>query len=296
MRKVRYYIFLGLLKCIALLPFWCLYRISDFIYFILSRVIHYRKRVITGNISRSFPELSQREVGIITNKFYRHLADVIVESVKLLHVSDEEMRRRIEVKNGDEVERKAADGRPVILFLGHYGNWEWAQEVSCYYRQPAFTCELYRPVKDKVMDDLMLRIRSRFNTTLVTQQEAIRFLLRKYRSNEQFLVGFISDQRPNSQNLHNWTQFLHQDTAFAVGGEEIGKHVNAHYFFLHVEKPRRGHYVMTFKEVCPQDDKTKFPYTLQYLRMMEENIRKQPELWLWSHNRWKFDREGNAIH
>ena len=270
MRKVRYYIFLGLLKCIALLPFWCLYRISDFIYFILSRVIHYRKRVITGNISRSFPELSQREVGIITNKFYRHLADVIVESVKLLHVSDEEMRRRVEVKNGDEVERKAADGRPVILFLGHYGNWEWAQEVSCYYRQPAFTCELYRPVKDKVMDDLMLRIRSRFNT--------------------------ISDQRPNSQNLHNWTQFLHQDTAYAVGGEEIGKHVNAHYFFLHVEKHQRGHYVMTFKEVCPQDDKTKFPYTLQYLRMMEENIRKQPELWLWSHNRWKFDREGKAIH
>lgn len=146
------------------------------------------------------------------------------------------------------------------------------------------------------MDDLMLRIRSRFNTTLVTQQEAIRFLLRKYRSNEQFLVGFISDQRPNSQNLHNWTQFLHQDTAFAVGGEEIGKHVKAHYFFLHVEKPRRSHYVMTFQEVRPEDDKTKFPYTLQYLRMMEANICKQPELWLWSHNRWKFDREGNAIH
>ena len=90
---------------------------------------------------------------------------------------------------------------------------------------------------------------------------------------------------------------MNQDTAYATGGEEIGKHINAHFVFLDIEKPKRGQYVMTFNEmnVAP-DDKSEFPYTKLFLQLLEERIRNKPEYWLWSHNRWEFDREGNVIH
>ncbi len=296
LQKIGFEILVHLLTLVAHLPLSVLYVLSDFLAFVVAHIVRYRRRVVFGNISRAFPDKSPEEVRRIAKAYYRHLCDLIVEGLKLLHISDAELAARINVCGGEEVEAAAASGRPVIIFLGHYGNWEWVQQVTLHYSSPPISAEIYRPMHSLVFDELMKRVRSRWNTLLIPQQQAIRKLMRMYSDGEQFLVGFIADQRPNSSHLYNWTTFLNQDTAFAVGGEELGRHLGAHYFYLQVEKTARGHYRMTFCPLRPIKMDVPYPYTAEYLRRLEQTINHAPEFWLWSHNRWKYNREGKTIH
>ena len=224
-------------------------------------------------------------------KFYRHFCDCIIETVKLLHISDKEIDRRVKLSNGSLIEQIAESNRPIVLFLGHYCNWEWVQAISRHYKRPKINGEIYRPVHDPVMDKIMLKIRSKFGHILIPQKKAVRTILALKNTNESFMIGFISDQRPNSSNLNHWTTFLNQETAYSAGGEEIGKKINAEYVYLDIEKVKRGYYEMTFKIVTPQEGDGKYPYTLQFMQMMETTILRAPEYWLWSHKRWRFSKQ-----
>lgn len=291
---MQYRIIIGLLTLLARFPLKILYLLSEFIYVLVYYVVRYRRKTVRHNLELVFSQKSRREVKGIERRFYRHFCDCIVETVKLLHISDEEMGRRVHVANGDLIEKIASDGRPIILFLGHYGNWEWVQEIVKYYRRPRVSAQVYRPLRDVVMERVMLRVRSRFGSQCIPQKRAFRTFLAMRQENEQFIAGFISDQRPNSSTLKHWTTFLGQDTPYNVGGEEIGRRVGTNYVYLDVVKERRGYYKLTFREMNLLDVSGAYPYTLKFMEMMEETILRAPEYWLWSHNRWKFSRkDGN---
>jgi len=288
--SIKASIALAILKMIAHLPLGVLYLLSDALCFFVQYVIRYRRSVIFMNLRKSFPEKDETEIKQIAGKFYHHLCDIFVETVKMLHLSDEEMLRRVTVTGMSMMEDAAADGRPVFLFIGHYGNWEWVQEVTRRIKAPTLYGEIYNPLKSKVFDHVMMKIRNRYPTILIPKKQAPRTILGMKRDNDSYLIGFIADQRPTRHSLHHWTTFLHQDTPYMVGAEEIGNHVNAKYLYLDVEQPRRGHYVMAIKDMAPVDNGESYPYTRLYLSMLEENIRRQPELWLWTHKRWKHKR------
>lgn len=293
MKDFKFKLVMFLLRSVAYLPFCVLYFLSDIIRFFVVYIIRYRRKVIMTNLRNSFPQKAEHELLGIMHGYYCHMCDLIVETIKLLHISDRQLTEHIEVLNAPLVERLAADGSPVVVFLGHYGNWEWVQEVTRHYARPALNAEIYRHLKDPVSDRMFHVIRSRFNTEQIEQTKAVRRLLQLKNEGKQFLVGFISDQRPNSTNLNHWTWFLNQDTAYAAGGEEIGRHVGAKYVYLEVLKTRRGHYRMTFNEIEPSGTETKYPYTIAFMHMLEATINKAPQYWLWSHNRWKFKRNNN---
>lgn len=289
---MRYKIVYTAFRLLASLPLSFLYFISDIIFIILYYVIKYRQKVVDKNLGNSFPEMKPEERERTKKMFYMHLSDCIVETIKMLHISDEEMSERVVVNNTELIENKANDGKSIILFMGHYGNWEWVQEISKRYKKPGLSGEIYRHAKNKVFNRLIITIRSRFNTMQIEQKKAVRTLIGLNREGKQILVGFISDQRPNSSNLNHWLYFLNQETAIAVGGEEIGKHIGAHYVYLDIEKPSRGHYVLTFMEIIPHNDiKDEYPVTAEFYRMFEQTIKRDPAYWLWSHDRWKFKRQ-----
>ena len=259
-------------------------------YFIIYHTVRYRRKTVRTNLCNSFPEKSDKERKKIERKFYRHFCDCIVETIKLLHLTDKEADRRIKVTNVSLIEQLAKDGAPIILFLGHYGNWEWTPAVTYHYKRPALNGQIYRPLHSCVMEQVMLTIRSRFHTLSIPQKSAFRTLLRMRQENRQFLIGFVADQRPNSGNLYHWTTFLSQDTAYSTGGEEIGKRTGAHFVYLETEKIKRGYYQMTFHLIPPLCDGKEYPYTRQFMNMLESSIRRAPEYWLWSHKRWRFSR------
>lgn len=286
--KLKYALYRGLFTSLALLPFPVLYALSDGLRLIITKVMKYRRNVIRTNLRNSFPEKSEAELLEIEKDFYSQFADNIVETAKLLHISDRQVDKRIQVEGGELVDRLIGEGHPVVLYLGHYANWEYVPAVVRHFTKPQLCAQVYKPLRDKAFDRLMLKVRSRFNPVSVKQEKVFRTMLGWYRDKEPFIIGFIADHRANGSVSHHTTTFLGQPTHFSPGGEEIGNRVNAAYLYLDVEKPRRGHYKFTVKPIEPASLEGDSPYTRRYMEMLEATIRRRPGLWLWSHRRWLY--------
>ena len=285
--SVKAKIIIYCLRALALLPLGALYILSDIAYIILYKIVGYRRKVVRENLRLAFPDKSESELKNIEKEFYRHLCDVFIEAVKLLHISDRVLDKRVEVVNARLVDEAYRNNQSVILFLGHYGNWEWVSDIVRYFETPIHTGQVYHPLSNKVMDQVMLKIRSRFNADNIPMARTVRHLLRIEDSGSHFIVGFIADQRPAEKILKHWTSFFGIETPYIIGAETIGQHVNACYLYMDIEKKGRGRYKLTFVPVKPPaDDKEQYPYTREYLRLLEKSIRRAPAYWLWSHKRW----------
>jgi KDO2-lipid IV(A) lauroyltransferase len=275
----------GLAWLLSLLPLSVLYAFSS----CLSRVVvHrrlYRYKVVERNIAMAFPERSAEARHQILVGFYRHLADSLVESLKMLSESNDSLRRRVEHFGFEQLQADADAQRPVVLYLGHYANWEVVPTITWVIPQ-AFTCaQIYKPAhKVTVGDSIVHRIRNRFGALNIPQKQAFRTLLSLQRAGKLTITGFIADQRPNGKFSH-WTEFLGLPTAYVVGGEEIGRRIGAAYYYLDIRCPYRGHTVLTLQRLDPELGED-YPYTVSYLRRLEQTIHRDPALWLWSHKRW----------
>lgn len=289
---IQYKLLVGFLTAVAHVPLCILYLISDMAYFLIYYVVRYRRKTVRHNLEMVFSGYSRRQIVEIEKKFYHHLCDCIAETLKLLHITDEEIDRRVEVLNGEYIDSIIRSGHSVVLFLGHYGNWEWVQAIIHHFKEPLVGGQIYRPLRNKLMDKVMLKIRSRFKLECIPQKKAVRRLIEIEHNGEKFVIGFISDQRPLGKYMHHWTWFLGLDTPYVIGGESIGDHVGAKFVYLDVEKTSRGHYRLTFCPVVPDpEDKGPNPYTREFMKMLEKTIYREPAYWLWSHRRWSRQRE-----
>ena len=284
---LKYSLYRALVTPLAWLPMPVLYTLGTALRMVLEHVIKYRRKVVRQNLRNSFPEKPEAELREIEHDFYHQLADNFVETVKLLHMSDGEANRRIEVSGAELPNRYAAEGRPTILYLGHYANWEFVPKIKCHLGYD-ICAQVYKPLRNEAFDKLMLKVRSRFDPISIPQKRVFRQLVGWARAGKPFICGFIADHRSNLKVAHHITTFLNQTTQFNPGGEEIGNRIGAVYLYLDVEKLTRGHYRLTFKEIKPDEADADSPYTREYLRMLEQTIRRRPGLWLWSHRRWKW--------
>ncbi|MDE6297531.1 MAG: lysophospholipid acyltransferase family protein [Muribaculaceae bacterium] len=284
---LKYHSIIFALKCVALFPLRALYLLSDFACFILHKVVKYRVGVVRKNLRNSFPDKSEKELRTIENKFYRHLCDVFIESIKLLHISDRQLMKRVEMRNLEALTDEVSSHQAVILFLGHYGNWEWVPALTLHADPSLLLGELYKPLHNKVMDRVMHRIRSRFSSVAIPTRTAYRTLLQYKREGQHFIIGFIADQRPVGQPLHHWVPFMGQLAPYMAGGETIGDRIGAAYVYAEMIRKKRGHYILQFTRMkASDDDKQPYPYTRLFYSMLEKSIRRDPTVWLWSHNRW----------
>ena len=278
---------ISLLTCVAMLPLGVLYLFSDFIFCVVYRVLRYRKKVVRKNLTEAFPEKSEREIGNIEKEYYHFMCDIIVETVKLLHISPRQLRRRVEVTNPDIVNACVAEGRSAVLMLGHYGNWEWVQEITNVIIDGPFKASIYRPLNSRLWNEVYQRIRSRWNVEIIPQKSAVKVLLDK--AHQPWVCGFIADARPRHVEEDAKVPFLNHLTSFIYGPEVLGRKVGADFFFLEMERVQRGYYRITFHPLDGHGEKEPYPVTRQFWKQFEAVIKKSPAYWLWSHKRWKFD-------
>ncbi len=287
---------LPLLRLISRLPLGVLYVLADLCFPLLYYVARYRRKVVTENLNNAFPELSPRERHKIRRRFYRWFCDYVVETLKLLSISRQEMMRRMVIEGVDEMERSLETKPFVFIFLGHYCNWEWVSSIPLWYqKEDSHGAQLYRPLKNKAFDRLFLEMRSRFGSENISKYEALRHILQLRRDGKKTCIGFISDQTPGWNSIHDWVDFLHQDTPVFTGTERIAKKVDAAIFFADIRRVRRGYYHLVLRRMT--DEPKDFPdyaLTEQYMRELEQIIRRQPHLWLWSHRRWKHRRAADG--
>lgn len=285
-------IILGLLTGLSHLPLGILYRFSDICCFILYTLVRYRRKVVHANLKRSFPEMSAKERKRVEWNFYRFFCDYVVETLKLMTMSADEMRRRMVIEGIDDMEDSLKRKPFVFIYLGHYCNWEWISSIPLWVKTPGLTLgQLYRPLKNKDFDRFFLKLRSRFDSVNISKYEALRYILSLKKEGKQGIIGFISDQSPKPNSIHDWVNFLHQETPVFTGTERIGKKVDAAIYFADVQRVRRGYYHLKLR-LMTEDIQSIPDYQLTetYMAELETMIHRQPHLWLWSHKRWKHRR------
>lgn len=292
MNQIVYHIIYAILYLHALLPFRVLYILSDILYIPLYYIVRYRLKVVRKNLKNSFPEKDSKELKNIEKEFYHHLCDYFVETIKLLHISNEEMQRRITFKNIDLVKDLMQGDKSCIMFLGHYGNWEWVPSITLQFSDNTMLGQIYRPLKNKAFDDIFLKLRSRFGSISIPKNNTLRSMLEFKKENKKVLIGFISDQTPSKINIHYWTNFLSQDTPVYTGVERIAKKTGFTVTYLDVIKTGRGKYECEVKLITADSkNEPEFAITEKYIREIEKTILRQPSYWLWTHKRWKHKRE-----
>lgn len=271
------------------LPLRIQYLFSDCSFFVLYRVVRYRRRVVRTNLLNAFPEKPLPELVRIEKRFYRHLCDIFTEMCRMPHMSEKEIRKRCVFTNPEVVLRHFERGESVVGVLGHYGNWEWMASFALWMPADIDFYTLYKPLHDAVADRMMLKIRSRFRAKPVPKQDILRRIVENKRKGRLFLAGFIGDQTPSGSNLNFWMEFLNQDTPVLIGTERIARKYGLPVISLRMRLVRRGYYEVDFIDLCPEPKEiAPGGLTRMHTRMLEKFIRETPELWLWSHRRWKY--------
>ncbi len=272
---------------ISHLPFWMIYAFARFVYVFLYYVFGYRKAVVFDNLEKSFPEKSASEIKVIAKKFYMHFCSTFLESIKLLSVSRATMKERYKILNADVINKHYDDGESLILYGAHFANWEWMTVMPLYSKFKFMP--FYQKQSSDYFDRLMVINRERMGSVCIESQSGFKSLLMHSKKGIQTFTYVIGDQSPMSKSTKKWTPFLNRDTAFLVGAGRMAKKVNQKIYYPKVTQPKRGYYEMEFIEV-PIDDDNVEP-VVKYAELLEANIKEQPELWLWSHKRWKLKKE-----
>lgn len=287
----KYQFIKSLLWLISLLPFPVLYAFADFASLFVRR--YYRRKTVRNNLRSAFPEKTAQELAQIERKFYHQFCDNFVEDIKMLSMSKQEMMRRMTFSGLDEAKKRHDAGQQLhFLYLSHFGNWEWISSIN-YYTQPWCTSgQVYHHIYNKVMNQLFLDLRGQYGGVNIEMKETFRRILQLRKQDKNYVIGFISDQQPKWNSIHHFVPFLNHDTAVFIGAEHIARKVDAFMMYGRMSRPKRGYYHL---DIIPMED---HPATVPentltdwYFRLLEEDIKAHPEMWLWTHKRWSRTKE-----
>ncbi|HNR54114.1 MAG TPA: lysophospholipid acyltransferase family protein [Flavobacteriales bacterium] len=283
-----YYLALPFLYGIALLPFPLLYLLSDVLRLLLFGVFGYRRKVVLTNLRNSFPEKSEEGIQRIRRRFEQWFCDLTLETIKTLTISPTAVRRRVDFEGVELLRRYAEQGQSVVLVLGHFGNWELAG--ARYSAEPGLPqlYVIYHPLQNKRFDRLVHHMRTRHGTRLYTMRETSKSMLRDRHLNTA--TAFIADQTPAPERAH-WMTFLNQDTPVFQGTESLSRKLGYPVVYISITRPGRGHYHLQVETLVADPRSTdEGEITEIHTRRLEQDIINYPDLWLWTHRRWKHQR------
>lgn len=287
-----FYIFYALIWTISWLPLRVLYVISDLLYPLIYHIARYRRKVVRRNLINSFPDYSIKQIKEIEKKFYHFFCDLLIEIIRLLHISEKEMKRRITFENLDLLFEHAKSGKSVMLMSGHYCNWEWAIKLCMYTPHDFPSLPVYQRLRNKHFESLIRKLRNRFGAICVEKDNLVRKIVEMKTTGEMGVFGMASDQSPRARYIRYRMNFLNQDTPVFLGTEQLAKKYDYPVYYLDIKRVKRGYYHAVVIPIASNPTETEeYEITKKFMFILEKNIREQPEFWLWSHNRWKHSKK-----
>jgi len=287
MQLLKFKIIYAFLWSISILPWKIFYLLSDFIFFVIYRIVKYRKRIVTENLKLAFPEKSYEEIKKIRKKFYAHMCDMFMEMMKSISISHKETQKRYTFKNLEALRKLEAEGKSIILLAAHYANYEWGNSIELSTSHKVVG--VFKPIKNPHFNEFARKIRARFGADVIPSKKVMRYTMLKERQKDgPRLYGLIADQSPKPSKDNYHIPFMGPEVPVFVGGEVLAKKLDMAVCYLKVEKVKRGFYEA--EVVLIQDDLSKnenFEATRTYYKLLEEQIRDKPEYYLWTHKRWK---------
>jgi len=292
-----FYILYAFIWIITWLPLRVLYIISDIFFPVVYYIVGYRKNVVRLNLTKSFPDKTVKERRTIERRYYHFLCDLIVETIHEMHISEKDILRRMTFGNLQDIVEQNALNKSVMIMTAHYGNWEWLLAFSLYLPEKQPSNPIYKRLRNERFDKLFHQLRSRYGAKLIEKKDLLRVMFKLQKEKQVANFWMISDQTPNGKNLHYWTTFLNQDTATVTGTEQLARKFDYPVFYAEINRVKRGYYHCEFIPITLEPTKTaEFEISEQYMRLLEKSIEAHPEFWLWSHRRWKYQRNQETVN
>jgi Kdo2-lipid IVA lauroyltransferase/acyltransferase len=281
-----YYLVYGFLKVLSFLPLRVLYLLSDFAYVIIYHLMGYRKEVVMKNLSIAFPKKTEEEKVRIAKQFYRNFTDTFIETIKLFSAGPDFLNRHVEA-DYTLIHRIENDRRKCQVHAGHNFNWELVNLACALHVRQKFL-GVYMPLGNKVFDRIFIKLRSKFGTILLPAT-SMREAMMPHR-NDPYFLGLVADQSTAIPEAGYWITFFGKPAPFVKGPERGARTHNLTVVFAHFTKRKRGYYQLHLR--LAEENPASLPegeLTRRYVRYLEEVISAHPEMWLWSHRRWKFE-------
>lgn len=283
-----------LCRSVAILPHWIQYHVlARLCSFIMRYVVRYRRALIIAQLSGCFPEKSAQEIQQICNDFYRYLGEVIICTMTMAGITDEQRRTIMKFNIPDSV-REGVNGQHFILLTSHSGFWEYAQFITM--SLPGY-CEIgaYHPLSNKVWDELFFYLRSFENVIPVQSSQYLRYFVQHRASGvngKPMMLGMVSDQNaPPTGDIH-WFNFLNRPTLFFEGGEQLALRFGVPVTYLSMRRVSVGKYEAELSLIYDgKEQVAKHEITERFVRLLDKDIRRDPASWMWSHRRWKYQRD-----
>jgi len=286
MQLLAFVLIYPLLWFVSILPFRLLYAVSDVLYVVLYHIVGYRKQTVQENLKLVFPDKSEAERQLITKRFYHHLCDMILEAIKSMSISVEDMKARFKFTNIELIKEFEKQNKSIVLMCAHYGSWEWIFIIQTYVKFRGYA--VYKRLNNIYFDKLVRGIRARYNSYLVTTKETIPTLIENKKKGVLTMNGFVSDQTPKKGKAYHWNTFMGIEVPIHTGAEMLAKKLDMPVIFFSVKRIKRGFYETTFQTLAEQPNEFKnYAITDQFLKHVEHQIIEAPEYYLWTHKRWK---------
>ena len=274
-----------------------------FLSWLLRSVFRYRSDVVTVNLSRCFPEWDYARIEAVHKRFYRHLSTIFLETLRFGRYRSDKGRRRlhgrrlVEITNPEEFNRLYAGATQVMVLQAHTGNWELIGGLFNYSYGtpldfgPPQIAVTYKKLHSGLMDRFIRWNRTGpvadlgFTDYLETEQ-VLRFALQN--RSERKVYCFITDQFPYSGNRNATLRFMGQETAVMTGAAALAVKLDMAVAYLRFECREDGGYRITAVPISDHAaGEDPLEITRKFYQYLEEDIRKQPWNYLWTHKRWK---------
>lgn len=276
-----------ILYFISKLPLKVLYIFSDVMFFLNYYLVGYRKKVITQNLRKSFPEKSEKEIAIIRKKFYENFSDYLVETIKSFSISETEARVRMQHINQDVFHEAKAEGKNIIMLAGHVFNWEWMNAFARII--PQKHCHpVYRKVNSDFWENQMKKVRNKFGNEALEANEVIKNIFRSQNDGESAYM-FVADQTPHVAHVNYGLEFLNQKTPAFIGYDKLATRMDLAFIYCEMKKVKRGYYQVNYHRIYPDNEKfIEHEIVKKFHKLLENTLHKHPDNYLWSHRKWKY--------
>lgn len=287
--QVSYWILKAVWLLFSMLPLTVMYFLSDGLFYLFYYLIRYRRRITRKNLIESFPEKDIREIMVIEKRFYHFFLDLFFETCKFATISEKEIRKRMKFIHTEEINRVLANGKSISLYLGHYGNWEWVSSVPIHMNQGVRAGQIYKRLHNKLFDRLLRFNRTRFQASNIEMKETFRWISEHVQNQEITVTGYIADQSPRKKDIRYYVHFLNHRTPVLTGTEKMTKRFGMEAYYLDIKRIKRGYYEASYlklhndPEVLPD-----YKLTEIYYHFLENTVKRKPEFYLWTHNRFKY--------
>lgn len=275
-----------LIWLLSLLPMRILYMVSDFFFLLIYYVFGYRKKVVLDNLKLAFPEKSEEERKKIGKKFFKHFTDLVMESVKAFSISEKEMAKRYSYKNPELVNSYTDQGRSIALVAAHQANWEWSISLPLVLKGKVSGA--YTRLGNPYFEKAVRSSREKYGIIGYKTSETVKGMQKNFEEKTQAMYVLLSDQSPEIHKTFYWNTFFGIKVPIHTGAERLSKRFNLVVINYVTKKIKRGYYETTFQLITDTPKEFEdYKLTDKYISLTEKNIKEQPELYLWSHKRFK---------